>query len=228
MAAQKMPISSATITVDSGETVQIYDQYGYIAGTDDALVVPPEGSFVLEITTQDIYAFEGQSLGGGGPEWVVLEDATVGGTVAKIKVVGTAPAGVEGPVTFTVNGQLDGDTYVFPDVDVPLSLTVTESEVEPIEDETSWTFPDGADVGGGFLNLRRLRMHADSVTYPEGGITLPAEILPEAIVSVTAKGGILSELDRATGTLRLYTANGTEAVGETLEDVDIVILGRSR
>lgn len=233
MASIKMPIESATITVSDGESsesVQIYDAVGLIPDTEHALVIPPSGSFRLDVVATRTYAYETQTLGGGCPEWVILMDSTEGGTMPYLSVEGTAPQGFDGPVNITINGVYEDVTYTFPGPDTALSLTVMESdEGEPTvpAEDIEWTYPDGADVGGGFLNLRRFIVHADSLMYRTGGVSLPTDLDVEAVIEVSAKGGLLGCYDREAEKLVLYTASGVEAQG-TLEDVTVVVLGRRR
>ena len=88
----------------------------------------------------------------------------------------------------------------------------------------AWVMPDKGPVGAGFNGLRRLIMRAASVDYTAGGIELPEKFLPEDLIEVTAKGGIMGWLDRTNRKVVLYTANGKEATG-TLTDVSIVLIG---
>lgn len=226
MANQRMPIESATITVSgdgaSGQPVQVYDADGFIAGTESALVMPPKGSFVLDIVSQYVFPFESQTLGGGCPEWIVLEDVTGGGREPKIRVKGTAPEGVTGGVSFSINGVYDGITYTFPMDDAPMAIAVKdiETRVEGI------AYPDGGPVGGGFLNMRRLIMTADTLNYQQGGFAIPKGVEP-LLVTASVKGGAMAYFDPETGKVLLYTAAGKEASG-TLEDVTVTVIGYMR
>lgn len=220
MANSKMPIQSATIQVDGGEAVQVYDGNGFIAGMDEHMTIPEGGTFTMTVQTDDVYPFETQTLGGGCPEWIVLQDATEAGTAPRLKVTGTAPDGVTGGVTFVINGVLDGVTYTFPTEDEPVSIAV-----ETPAPSIVWEYEDGGSVGAGFFNLRRLIMKADTIEYTPGGIDVSSLITPKAVVGVSAKGGYMAKLDKSTGKVRLYTANSTEASG-TVEDLTLVVLGR--
>lgn len=226
MANQRMPIESATITVSgdgaSGQPVQVYDADGFIAGTESALVMPPKGSFVLDIAAQYVFPFESQTLGGGCPEWITLEDVTDGGKEARIRVKGTAPEGVTGGVAFAINGEYDGITYTFPMDDAPMALAIRdiETRVEGI------IYPDGGPVGGGFLNLRRLIMRADTLNYQQGGFEIQRNIEP-LLVTASVKGGAMAYFDPETGKVLLYTAAGKEATG-VLEDVTMTVIGYTR
>lgn len=222
MTNSKMPITSATITVTgegaAGSPVQIYDADGIIPGTDYALIVPPKGSFVLDIDTVDIYPFETQTIGGGSFEFITLEDVTNKGTVPKIRVNGTVPEGFEGPAAFTINGVFDSITYTFPLDTAPFVITVLEPEVE-------YGFEMVDDIVGlGFFNKRRLRLHADSVEYVAGGLQIPADFKATQVVNVSAKGGVTGYLDVENQRVLLYTKAGTEAKG-TLEGVSIILIG---
>ena len=222
MTNMDMPVGSATITVSTkdapGSAVQIYDRAGFRPGMDYALVIPPEGSFVMDVKTTQVYPFETQTLGGGCPEWITLEDVTDGGKEPRLRVKGTAPNGVEGGVTFTVNGTADGMTYTFPSEGVPMALSVRDAGGEAVFEPS-----DDAPVGLGFMNRRRLIMRADLCEYTAGGIPIPDGIEPEFMMA-DAAGGIIGFYDRANRKAVLYTAPGTEASG-TLEDVTLIFLG---
>ena len=222
-----MPITSATITVTgdgaSGSPVQIYDGDGVIPGTDSACIIPPKGSFVLDIDTVDVYPFDTQTLGGGSFEWISLEDVTNGGTVPKLRVKGTAPDGFEGPASFTVNGVHDGATYTFPGEDRPFVMTVESSESELV----GMYIVENGTGGLGFLTMRRLIMRADICEYTAGGIPIPDGIEVEALACVSAKGGYLGWYDRENRKVLLYTAPGKEAKG-SIEDITLIFLGTMR
>ena len=224
MTNSKMPITSATITVTgegaAGSPVQIYDADGIIPGTDYALIVPPKGSFVLDIDTVDVYPFDTQTIGGGSYEFITLEDVTNKDTVPKIRVKGTIPEGFEGPAAFTVNGVFDSATYTFPDGEHPFTVTVESDEPEP---EGMHIVPSGSG-GLGFFTMRRLIMRADMCEYTAGGIPIPDGINVEALACVSAKGGYLGWFDRESRRVLLYTAPGKEATG-TIEDVTLIFLG---
>ena len=68
MTSIKMPIVSATLTVTgdgaSGEAQLIYDSEGFVVGMENALTVPPKGTFTLDIVTTQVYPFDTQTLGG--------------------------------------------------------------------------------------------------------------------------------------------------------------------
>lgn len=233
MVNQSMPIESATITVTGdgadGTAVQIYTADGFVAGSDGALVIPAEGSFVLDIQTVAIYPFETQTLGAGCPEWVSLEDVTEGGTKPAICVKGTAPQGVDGPVSMVVNGVIDGETHTFPSATDALVLTVTEAEPDvdgdgDTQDNPVFMTEYGGPVGLGFMNKRRLRLYIDSVEYTAGGLDVPAFFVAESLVSVSARGGCMAQLDEANQRVVLYTASGEEMSG-TVEALTIVLIG---
>lgn len=87
---------------------------------------------------------------------------------------------------------------------------------------TAWVMPDAGPVGGGFLGLRRLIMHADTFTYPEGGIKIPRGFHAEYFVSINATETYLPYLDVKNQVLKLlYPAEA----GDVLEDLTIILLG---
>ena len=90
MTNARMPIESATITVTGegapGVPSAVYDQDGLVPGMDGALVIPPKGSFTMEVQTDVVYPYDTQTLGGGCPEWITLEDATESGKTPRLRV----------------------------------------------------------------------------------------------------------------------------------------------
>lgn len=224
MTSIKMPIVSATLTVTgdgaSGGAQQIYDSEGFIVGMENVLTVPSKGTFTLDIVTTQVYPFDTQTLGGGAPEWVTLQDATNKGTVAAIRVTGTAPEGFTGAVPVIVNGMFGGEEYSFPDGEEPLTLAVKE-----ISKGITFTYEDGGPVGLGFFNRRRLRIRIDSISYVAGGLQIPYDFHAEDIIAISAKGGYLAYLDKENQRVQLFISTSTEASG-TIEDLSIMLIGQ--
>lgn len=233
MTNSKMPIQSATITVTgtgaSGTPIQVYDASGLIPNTESAFVIPPGGSFTFDITTSMVFPFESQTLGGGCPEWITLEDVTEGGTQPAIRVKGTVPGDtsgsvVSGGVTFTVNAAYDGIEYTFPAESAPVSLSIGS-----VASAVTLTLEEGGPLGLGFFNGRRLIMEAEFYRYTPGGIPIPfySKDFKFILLCATAKGGVLGHLNLDRDRILLFNRNGEEADG-LLQDVCIVLIGTTK
>lgn len=83
----------------------------------------------------------------------------------------------------------------------------------------AWVLPDNGPAGMGFMNLKRLVMHMDSLTYGDG-IAVPSDFYAEHLLSVSAKGGITGWLDKANNKVILYPTAGNDLV-----DLTIILLG---
>lgn len=91
--------------------------------------------------------------------------------------------------------------------------------------EIEWTFPEGGAVGMGFVGMRRLVMHNDTVEYEEGGFDLPIRgFAPVCIIGAMAEGGLDAYYNTATKKIQFYR-NGNELSGQRIKDVTLIIVG---
>ena len=93
-----------------------------------------------------------------------------------------------------------------------------------VKAEKEWTFPEGGIAGMGFMSLRRLVIHNDSVEYTTGGFELPVRgFLPLCIVGCMAKNGCDAYYNKETKKIQLFRS-GVE-LNERIYDVTIVMVG---
>lgn len=94
-----------------------------------------------------------------------------------------------------------------------------------VRQEKEWTFPEGGVAGLGFMSLKRLIMHNDSIEYEAGGFDLPMRnFTPMCILGCMAKGGCDAYYNAETKKIELY--RGGVELNERIFDVTIVMIGQ--
>lgn len=158
--------------------------------------------------------------------------ASAGGVTATMNVTGgtfKAPAGFQPfavssesqePTKAVVSG---GSFTTAPDAQylAPGFTVRTGSDGVPIVEGNEWDVIGGGQVGSGFHGFRRLILRKPVLDYIAGGVEIDVTDVV-ALVSVSAKGGLMGYYDTETNKVLLY--RGTKEATGTLEDVSIVLL----
>ena len=106
---------------------------------------------------------------------------------------------------------------------MPGFVFITDSSGKTVAVDGRWQYPERGPQGGAFNGYKRFIIHKDIYEYETGGITAPLGFKPVAVVSASAKGGVVPYVTQERKII-LYTLDGKEASGN-IEDLTIVMIG---
>lgn len=106
---------------------------------------------------------------------------------------------------------------------LPVGVEMAQVDGRYVLQKVGWDITDFAP-GGGFANMKRFILHANTLNYEAGGFTLPTVgFLPVAVMGANAVGGISAYYNPENGKVMLYQ-NGSEASG-SIKDLTLVLIG---